>query len=161
MSESLQPHGLQHVRLPCPPLSPRVCSNSCLLSQWCYLTITASATLFSPCPQSFPACGSFPMSWLFGSGGQSIESAASASILLMNIQDWFPLGLTGLISLLSKGLSKSILQQYNLKASVLWHSIFLMVQLSLLISVHDYWKKTILLLYGPLPAKWSLCFLIC
>ena len=83
------------------------CSNSCLLSQWCYLTISSSATLFS-CLQSFPASGSFPMSWLFASGGESIGSSASASTsaVPMNIQGSFPLGLTGLISLLSKGLSR-------------------------------------------------------
>ena len=86
-----------------PPLSPGVCSDSCLLSQWCYLTTSSSASSFSSSPQSFPASGSFSMSWLFTPSGQGIE--ASASVLPMNIQDWFPLGLTGLISLLSKGLS--------------------------------------------------------
>ena len=91
--------------LPCPSLSPEVCSNSCPLSQCCYLTISSSAALFSSCLQSFPASGSFPMSWLFTSGGQSI--GASASVLPMNIQDWSPFGLTSLISLLSKGLSQS------------------------------------------------------
>ena len=80
-----------------------VCSNSCPLSWWCNLTISSSVTPFS-CPQSFPASGSFPVSWLFASGGQSID--ASASVLPMNIQGWFPLGLTSLISLLSKGLSR-------------------------------------------------------
>ena len=103
MSNSLQAYGLQHARLPCPSLSPRVCSNLCPLSQWCYLTISFSAILFSFCLQSFPASGSFPMNWLFVSGGQNIR--ASASVLPMNIQGWFLLGLTGLISLLSKGLS--------------------------------------------------------
>ena len=97
MSDSLWPHGLQHDRLPCPSLSPGVCSNSCPLSWWCYLTISSSATLFSFCLQSFPASGSFTMSQLFTSGGQSI--GASASVLPMNIQNWFPLGLTGLIIL--------------------------------------------------------------
>ena len=85
-------------------LSPRVCSNSCPLSQWYYLTISSSATPFSFCLQSFPASGSFPISWLFASVGQSI--GASALVLPVNIQDWFPLGLTGLISLQSKGLSR-------------------------------------------------------
>ena len=98
------PHGLQHTRLPCPSLSPRVCSDSS--SQWCYLTISSSATLFSFCLHSFPASGSFPMSWLFASGGQSIGASASVVVLLMNIQGWFSLGLTGLISLQSKGLSR-------------------------------------------------------
>ena len=91
-------------RLSCPSLSPGVCSNSCLLSWWCYLTTSSYATLFSFCLQSFPASASFPMSQLFASGGQSIE--ASASVLPMNIQGSFPLRLTGLISWLSKGLSR-------------------------------------------------------
>ena len=103
VSDFLQPHGLQHTRLPCPLLSPRVCSNSCPLSQWCHPTISPSVIPFSSCPQSFPASGSFPMNWLFASGGQSI--GASASVFPMNIQGWLPLGLTGLISLLTKGLS--------------------------------------------------------
>ena len=106
MSDSLWPHGLQHTRLPCPSLSPRVCSVSCLLSWWYYPTISSSATLFSFCFQSFPASGSFPVSELFASGGQNLGVPASASVLLMNIQGWFPLGLTGLISLQSKGLSR-------------------------------------------------------
>ena len=98
------PHGLQHARLPCPPLSPGVCSNSRPLSQWWYPTISSSVVPFSSCLQSFPASGSFPISQFFASGGQSI--GASASILPMYIQDWFPLGLTGVISLQSKGLSE-------------------------------------------------------
>ena len=106
VSNSLQPHGLQHARLPCPSLSPRVCSNSCPLSRWCYPTISSSVTCFSSCLQSFPASGSFPMSWLSASGGQSFRASASASVLPMNIQGWLPLGLTGLISVLSKGLSR-------------------------------------------------------
>ena len=104
MSDCLWPHGLQPARFHCPPLSPRVCSNSYLLSRWCYLAISSSATNFSFCFQSFPASGSLSMSWLFVSGGQII--GASASVLLMNIQGWFSLGLTGLISLPSKGLSR-------------------------------------------------------
>ena len=100
------PNGLQHARLPCPSLTPRVCSNLSPLSQWCHPTILFSFVLFSSCPQSFPASGSFPVSRLFASGGQSIGASASASVLLMNIQDWFPLGLIGLISLKSKGLSR-------------------------------------------------------
>ena len=86
--------------------SPRVCSNSCPLSWWCHPTISSSITHFSSCPQPFPASGSFPKSWLFASGGKRIAALASASVLPMNIQNWFPLGLTGLISLLSKGLSR-------------------------------------------------------
>ena len=103
MSDSFQPHGLQHARLPYPPLSPGVCSNSCPLSWWCSLTTSSSAALFSFCLLSFSASGSFSMSWLFASGGQSIEVSASASVLPMNIQCWFPLGLTSLTSFLSKG----------------------------------------------------------
>ena len=102
VSDFLWPHEMQHTRLPCPSLSPGICSNSCPLSQWCHPTISSSGTPtppFSSCPQSFPALGSFPMSQLFTSGGQCI--GASASVLPMNIQDWFPLGLTGLISLKS------------------------------------------------------------
>ena len=104
VSNCLWPHGLQHTRLPCPLLSPGVCSNSCPLSQWCHPTISSSVTPFSSCPQSFPASESFPISWLFASGGQSIGASASTSVLPMNIQGWFPLELTGLI-LRSKGLS--------------------------------------------------------
>ena len=106
VSDSLWPHGLQHTRLPCPLLSPGVCSNSCPLSWWCHPTISSSVTLFSSCPQSFPASGSFPMSPFFASGGQSIGASAAGSVLPMNIQDWFPLGLTGLLFLQSKRLSR-------------------------------------------------------
>ena len=104
MSSSLQPHGLQHARLTCPSLSTGVCSNSCPLSRWCHPTISSFVALFS-CLQSFPALGSFPRSWLFASGGQSIGASASASVLPMNIHGCFPLGWTGLISLMFKGLS--------------------------------------------------------
>ena len=105
MSDSLPLHGLRNDRLPCPSPSPRVCSNSCPLSQWCHPTISSSVTSFSSCLQSFPASGSFPMSQFFASGGQSIGVSASVSVLPMNIQDWLPSGLTGLI-LQSKGLSR-------------------------------------------------------
>ena len=104
--DSWESHGLQHARLPCPSPSPRVCSNSCLWSQWFYPTISSSVVPFSSCPQSFPASGSFPMTQLFASGGQSIGASASASVLPMHIQGWFPLGWTSLISMLSKGLSR-------------------------------------------------------
>ena len=87
-------------------LSPRLCPNSCSLSQWCHPTILSSVTLFSFCLQSFPASESFPVSRLFSSGGQSFGASASASVLPMNIQGWFPLGLTCLISLMSKGLAR-------------------------------------------------------
>ena len=96
---------LQHAAIPCPSPSPGVCSNSCLLSWWCHPTIPPSVAPFSFCPQSFPASGSFMMSLLFTSSGQRI--GASASVLPMNIQGWFPLGWTGVISLQSKGLSRS------------------------------------------------------
>ena len=105
MYDSLRPHGLQHTRLPCPSPTPRVCSNSWPLSRWCHPTIWSSAVLFSRL-QSFPASGSTLMSQFFASGGQSIGASVSASVLPMNIQGWFPLGLIGLISLQSKGLSR-------------------------------------------------------
>ena len=106
MSDSLWPHGLQHTSLTSPSPTPRACSNSCPLSQWYHPTISSSFAPFSSCLQSFPATGSFPMSQFFTLGGQSIGASASASVLPMNIQDWFPLGLTGWISLQSKGLSR-------------------------------------------------------
>ena len=102
--DPLWPHGLQHPRLPCLSPTPRACSNSCPSSWW--WTISSSVILFSSCLQSFPASGSFPMSLFFSSGGQIIGVSASASVLPMNIQDWFPLELTGLISFQSKGLSR-------------------------------------------------------
>ena len=130
VSNSLRPHELQ----PCPSLSPRICSNSCPLSQWCHPTISFSVSPF--CPQSLSAWGSFPMNWLFTSGVQSI--GASASVLPMNIQGWFPLRLTGLITLLSKGLSRVF-------SSTQFESINSLV-LSLLYGpaltcLHDYWKN--------------------
>ena len=106
MSNSLWPHGLQHSRLPCPSPTPGACSNLCPLCQWCHPTISSSVTPFSSCLLSFPASGAFLMSWLFSSRGESIGVSALASVLPMNIQDWFPLILTGLISLQSKGLSR-------------------------------------------------------
>ena len=106
MSDSLRPHGLQHVRLPCPSLTPEASSNSCPSSWRCHPTISSSVVSFSSCLQSFPASGSFPMRQFFARGGQSIRVLASASVLPMNIQDWFPLGLTGWISLQSKGRSR-------------------------------------------------------
>ena len=103
MSDSLWLHGLQHTRPPCPSPTPGACSNSCPSSQWYHPAISSSVVSFSSCLQSFPASGSFPMSQFFTSSSQSIE--ASASVLPMNIQDWIPLGWTGLICLQSKGLS--------------------------------------------------------
>ena len=121
MSDSLRPHGPQHARLPCPFPPPRICSNSCPLSRWCHPTILSSVIPFS-CLQSFPASGSFL--WVS-------SSSVSASVLLMTIQDWFPLGLTGLISLQPKGLSRVFSNSIVQKASVLQWSAFFMVQLSL------------------------------
>ena len=106
ISDSLRPHGLQHARPPCPLLTPGAYSNSCPLSWWCHPTISSSVIPFSSHLQSFPASGSFPMSQFFASGGKSIGVSASASVLPTNIQDWFASGWTGLISLLSKGLSR-------------------------------------------------------
>ena len=102
VSNFLWPHGPQHTRPPCPSSTPGVYSNSCPLSRWCHPTISSSVVPFSSCLESFPASGSFLMSQFFASGGQSIGISASASVLPMNIQDWFPLGLTGWISLQSK-----------------------------------------------------------
>ena len=106
VSNSLRPHGLQHVRPPCPSPTPRAYSNLCPLSWWCHPTISSSVIPFSSYLQSFPASGSFQMSQFFASGGQSIGVSASASELPINIQDWVPLGWTGLISLQSKELSR-------------------------------------------------------
>ena len=130
VSNSLQPHGLQHTWLPCPSPSSAVCSNSCPLSQWCHPTISSSVIPFSSCLQFFPASGSFlPVSQLFSSGVQSIGVSASVRVLPMNIQDWFPLGLTGLISLQSKGLPRVFS-----KTTVLLYG-------PTLTSIHDYWKN--------------------
>ena len=106
VSSSLQPPGLQHARPPCPSPTPGVYSNSCPLSRWCSPTISSSVVPFSSCLRSFPASGSFQRSQFFASGGQSIGVSASASVLPMNIHDWFPLGWTGWISLQSKKLSR-------------------------------------------------------
>ena len=106
VSDSLWPHGPQHARPPCPSPTPGVYSDSCPSRQWCHPTISSSVVPFSSCLQSFPASGSFQMSQLFASGGQSIGISASTSVLPMNIQDWFPLGWTGWISLQSKGLPR-------------------------------------------------------
>ena len=105
VSDSLWPHGLQHTRLPCLSF-PGACSNLCPLSWWCHETISSSVLPFSSCLQSFPASGSLPMSQFFTSGGLSIGASASASALPVNIQDWFPLGLTGWIALQTKRLSR-------------------------------------------------------
>ena len=149
MSDSLRFHRPQLARLLCLPLSPRICSNSCPLIQWCYLTISSSVASVTSCPQFFPTLGSFPMSWLFASDDQSI--GASASVLPMNIQGWFPLGLTDLISLLFKGLSRVFSSTtVQKKASILWHSAFFMVQLSHLYMTTE---KTIALTIRTMVSK--------
>ena len=137
VSDSLWPHGPQHARLPCPSPTLGTCSNSCPLSWWCHPTISSSAIPFSSCLQSFSASGSFPVSQFFISDGQSIGVLASTSVLPMNVQDWFPLGWTGWISLQSKGFSR-VLQHHSSKVSILLHSAFFTVQLT---SIHDYWKN--------------------
>ena len=154
MSDFLQPHGLQQARPPCPSLIRGVYSNSCPFSQWCHPTSSSSVVPFSSRLLSFPASGSFPMSQLC-IGGQNIGGSASASVFSMNIQDWFPLGLTGLISLQSKRLSR-VFSNTSSKASVLC-SAFFIVQLS-----HPYMTtgKTIALT-STLLVKYCLCFLIC
>ena len=134
MPNSLRAHGQQLARLPCPSLSPGVCSDAGPLSQWCHPTISSSAP-FSFCLQSFPASGSFPISWLFTSGSQSIR--ASASVLPMNIQSWFPLGLTSLISLQSKGSQESSPAQFEGISSSTLNFLYVPT----LISIHNYWKN--------------------
>ena len=162
MSNSVQARGLQHARLPCPPLFSAVCLKSCPLSQWCHPTISSSVVHFSSWLQSFPASGSFQMSHFFTSGGQSIGVSASASVLPMNIQDWFPLGWTGWISLQSKGL-KSLLQHYGSKASILLCSACFIVQLShpymttgktIALTRQTFADKVMSLLFNMLSRKW-------
>ena len=131
VSDSLWPHESQHARPPCPSPTLRVHTNSHSSSQWCHPAISSSVVPFSSCLQSFPVSGSFPMSQLFQSGGQSIGASASESVPPMNIQDWFPVGLTGLISLQPKGLSRVFSNTTVQKASILQHSDFFMVQFSL------------------------------
>ena len=127
--DSLWPHGLQHAGLSCPSPTPGACSNSCPWSQWCHSTISSSVVPFSACLQSFPASGSFQMSQFFASGGQSNRIKVTASALPVNIQDWFPLGWTGWISLQSKGLSRAFSNTFQ-------NHQFLGVQLSLWSNSH-------------------------
>ena len=138
VSNSLQPHGPQHARPPCPSPTPRVYPNSCRSHQWCHPTISFSVVPFSSCPQSFPASRSFQMSQFFASGGQSISVSASASVLPLNIQDWFPLGWTGLISLQSKGLSR-VSQTPQFKS--INSSALSFLYSPTLTSIHDHWKN--------------------
>ena len=138
MSDSLWLHGLQHSRLPCPSPIPRACLKSCPLSWWCHADISSSVVPFSTCLQSFPASGSFSMSQVVVSGGQSTWASSSTSVLPMNIQDWFPLGLTSFILLCPRESQesppKSQFKSINsLALSFLYGST--------LTSIHDYWKK--------------------
>ena len=136
MSDSLWSYELHHARLPCPSPSPRVCSNSCPLSQWWRPTIPSSVTTFSSCPQSFPASGPFPVTWLFASGGPSIEALALASVLPVNVQGCFPLRSTGLISLKDFQQSSLAPQFESINCSVLS-----LLCGSTLTSMHGYWKS--------------------
>ena len=154
----ITPRALQHTRPPCPPLSPGVCSNACPLSRWCHPTISSSVSPLSSCPQSFPELGSSPVCQLFTLGGQSIEASTSALVLPLNIQDWFPLWLTGFISLLSKGLSEvffsTTIRKYQFFSTQpsLWSNSYIRTWLL---------EKPQLWLDGPLSANWCLCFSIC
>ena len=151
MSDSLWPHGLQNTRLPCPSLSSGVCSNSCPLSRWCRPTISSSVVPFSSRLQSFPASGFFPKSQIFASGGHSIGASASTSVLLMNIQGLFPLGLTGLVSLLSERLSRVF------SNITVWKHQFFGTQPFLWSNSHI--CTWLLEIYGPLLAKWWMSLL--
>ena len=135
---TLWPHGLQHSRLPCLSPTPQSCSNSCPSSQRCHSTVSSSVVYFSSCLQSFPASGSFPVSQFFTTGGQSIGVSALASVLQMNLQDWFPLRKTGWISLQSKGLSRAFsnttVQKYQFFSTKLSSQSNFYIQ-------HDYCKN--------------------
>ena len=138
MSDSLRPHGLQHARPPCPSLSPGVCSNSCPLSRWYHPTISSSVVPFSSCIQSFPVSGSFPVSQDFTSGGQSIQASASASVLPVNIRDWFPLGLTVWSPCSPRDSQESSpTSQFKSISS----SMLSFLYGTTLTSIHDYWKN--------------------
>ena len=174
VSKSLWLHGPQHSRLPCPSLSSRVCSDSSQLSRWCHPTNSCSDATFSSCPQSSPASGFFLMSQFFTSGGQSIKASALALVLPVNIQGWFPLGLTDVIFLQSKGLL-ILFQYHSSKASILLCSAFFMVQLSHLymttgktiaLTIQTFISKVMSLLFNTLsrfvmaflPRKWKVKF---
>ena len=139
VSDSLRPRGLQHTRLSCLSPTPGACSNSCPSSRWCHSTISSSVVPFSSCLQSLPASGSFQMSQFFASGGQSIGVSASASVLSKNIQDWFPLWWTGLITLLSKRLSR-VFSNTTVQKHQFFHAHRFLYGL-ILTFIHDYWKK--------------------
>ena len=137
-SNSLRPYGLQHARPPCPSPTPGAYSNSCPLNRWCHPTTSSSVGPISSCLQSFPASGAFPMGQVFASGGQDIGVSASTSVLPMNIQDWFSLGLTGWVSLQSKGLSgvffNTTVQKHQFFCAQFLYS-------PNLTSIHDHWKN--------------------
>ena len=138
VSDSLWPHEPQHARPPCPSPTPRVHPNPCPSSRWCYPTISSSVIPFPPCPQSFPVSGSFQISQLFTSGGQSVGVAASTSVLPMNTQDWFPLKWTGWISLQS-GDSQEFSPTPHFKS--INSSVLSFLYSPTLTSMHDYWKN--------------------
>ena len=163
MIDFLEPYGLQHTRFPCPSLFLRICSYLYSLSQWCHLTISSSVIPFSSCPQSFPKSGSFPISQIFASGGQRIGATASASVLPMSIQGWFPeyswymnlvifnQGLVGSHAVLRT--LKSLLQYHSSKVSILWCSVFFRVYLS-----HPYMttgKTMVLIMQIFVNKKWT------
>ena len=161
MSDSLWPHRLQHIRLPYPSASPRFGLNSGPLSLWCHPIPSSSVAPFSSCPHSFPASGPFPMSQLFASGGQTVGASALVISHPTNIQGWFPLGLTGLISLLSKGLSRVFSSTTVLKHQFFWRSASFMFQLSHLymttgktiaLTIQTFDSKVISLLFNILPS---------
>ena len=164
---TLRPHGLQHTMLPCPSLSPWVCWNSCPLSWWYHPTVSSSVVPFSSWPQSFPASGSFQMSWLFESGGQSIGASASAPVLPISIQGWFPLGLIGLISFLSKGLSwvfSSITvwkHQFFSTQPSLWsnsHILYMTAVKTMTLTIRTFVSKVMSLLFNML-SRFVIAFL--
>ena len=138
MSDSLWSHELQYARPPCPSPTPRVHPNPCPLCQWCHPTISSSVVPFFSCPQSFPASGSFQISQLSASGGQSIGASASTSVLPMNTQDWSPLVWTGWISLQSRGLSRVF---YNTTFKSINCSVLSFLHSPTFTSIHDHWKN--------------------
>ena len=156
---TLRPRGLQHTTLPCPSLSPWVCWNSCPLSWWYHPTISSSVVPFSSWPQSLPASGSFQMSWLFESGGQSIGASASSPVLSISIQGWFPLGLIGLISFLSKGLSQVFSSitvwkhQFFSTQPSLWsnsHILYMIAVKTMTLTIRTFVSKVMSLLFNML-----------
>ena len=144
VSDSLQPHGLQHTMPPCSSPTSWAYSNSCPSHWWCHPTISSSVVPFS-CLRSLPASGSFPMSWLLASGGQNTRASVSASVLPINIQDWFPLQLTGLVSLQSKGLSKLSFfflgSPWGVEVRFFFFFLLSFLYSPTLTSIHDHWKN--------------------